>query len=877
MNEMAKPSDEFSGIVTKVLSDNTAQSVLNYLKALESNRDRVRARWIWELLQNARDASVDSDMELVACIQQSEDELVFEHNGESFSLEEIAHLIYHGSTKIEDEETIGQYGSGFLTTHLLSPEINIFGRITDGRFFDFRMRREVSSVDDLSESMRMAARKFEDSLSQKQISGDFTTRFVYPLTDNVLEVVDAGIESLKNCAPFVLVFNRKFSSINIKTLDESTNFTVIRRDSFEETNLEHISVLKIENGNQEIQEYLLARGDETSIAIPVETIEDGQRYLPIHDTPRLFLDFPLIGTETFSFPAIINSLKFTPTGDRDGVYLGQSDDQTNADNQKIIEESGELLIDLIEFSASLSYGNIHLLGKFPSIQLQTWIKQDWLRDYLKESLITKIRETPAILSEDGAIIVEESVIPLAKEAEAGSDGIEILWDLLYDTTSYRKKLPRRNESNGWCESAKSWADITECEVTDLKEIIDGSKLAMYVEEKSVYDNKSYGPIAKLRPLLREEIDVVHWLNRLHEFLYDDGSDDVIRTRSITLDQAGYLDLLTNLHRDRGISEELKDIAALMEYEIREELRDTRLTALKEEVGAGDRDNDYVAGELVKNLQDLADKKPDSLFAKASVCLFTWIVGQESWTLLHGFPVFAQELDGDNRKVIRLESNAEEDVRPLAPILAWMEGLQQFSELFPKRYTLASEFFDSTPDPKIWRALDEQGYLRRNVVLTKDASFSTFLPDESLTDDEDHETTEQVIISSIAFLTKDDIGIMARVRQSRHLARLFWLFLTEWLVLQDPNGLEVKEAPCICGSNHHYYPAQWLIPLAKNKWIPRGERRSERATAQSLADLLRESEWNSSSLSEAQTISLLEAIGVSRFDLMQELLLPDNDT
>ena len=184
MNEMAQSSDEFSGIVTRVLEDNTAQSVFNHLKALESIRDHVRTRWVWELLQNARDASVGSGTKLVTRIEQNEDELVFEHNGESFSLEETAHLIYHDSTKVENEETIGQYGSGFLTTHLLSPEINVSGRITDGRYFDFRMRREINSVSELRESMRDSARKFEDSLSQTQAK----------------------------CAPFILVFNQNCST-----------------------------------------------------------------------------------------------------------------------------------------------------------------------------------------------------------------------------------------------------------------------------------------------------------------------------------------------------------------------------------------------------------------------------------------------------------------------------------------------------------------------------------------------------------------------------------------------------------------------------------------------------------------------------------------
>ena len=537
MNEMAQSSDEFSGIVTKVLSDNTAQSVLNHLKALESNRDHVHTRWIWELLQNARDASTDSDTKLV-----TSDELVFKHNGDSFSLEEIAHLIYHGSTKVGNEETIGQYGSGFLTTHLLSPEIDVSGRITDGRCFDFRMKREISSVSDLSESMQDAARKFEDSLSRKPTDGDFTTKFQYPLTDSVFEVVDAGILALKKCAPFILVFNRIFSAINIKTPDDWTSFTVTKRTPLEQANLERIAVLETENGNQKAREYLLAYDDRTSVAIPMESIEDDQGCLPIHDIPRLFLGFPLIGTENFSFPAVINSLKFTPTENRDGVYLGQSSDQTNADNQAAIEDAGKLLIDLIGFVASFNWGSIYLLGRFPSIQPQTWLKESWLRNYLKESLIPEIQRTPEILSESGAISAEKSIIPFTKETEAGVDGIEALWDLLDSIINFRKKLPRRNESDGWRNTGESWAGIIEREVVDLKEILDGSKLAIYVEQNSGHDDQNCGQLSKLQPLLREKVAAVDWLNRLCKFLSDHGFNDVVRTRSIVLDQAGYLDL-----------------------------------------------------------------------------------------------------------------------------------------------------------------------------------------------------------------------------------------------------------------------------------------------------------------------------------------------
>ncbi len=89
-------------IKNRVLTENTAQGILNHLQELESNRARMQRRWIWELLQNARDASVDHDTHLVASIEVQDDEVVFQHNGRGFTTKEVAHLIYHGSTKIED-------------------------------------------------------------------------------------------------------------------------------------------------------------------------------------------------------------------------------------------------------------------------------------------------------------------------------------------------------------------------------------------------------------------------------------------------------------------------------------------------------------------------------------------------------------------------------------------------------------------------------------------------------------------------------------------------------------------------------------------------------------------------------------------------------
>ena len=483
---------------------------------------------------------------------------------------------------------------------------------------------------------------------------------------------------------------------------------------------------------------------------------------------------------------------------------------------------------------------------------------------------------PAVLSEDGTIAAEETILPFA-EQEACDAGVEALWDLLNELTPFRKKLPLRDESVGWCNSVESWAGILDCKVADLEEVNDGCKLAIHIEENSRDTDQKYGQIENLQILLREDVSAIEWLDRFCGFLNDCGLDEVIRSRSIIPDQAGFLDKLSELHRDQSISEELKDIATSLEWEIREELRDTRITTLAEEVGAGNRDTSYVSDELIKRLRDRAETNPDAGFERASIRLFSWIVEQENWNLLRDFPAFAERSDDSgSRRVIKLESNASDDTRPLAPVSAWESDLQQFSELFPKRYILADTFLESAPHPATWRTLDEKGFLRVNVVVASDKHFREFLPGEPL-EDGDHEAAERVTVSNVAFMTREDVGIMARVRQSQRLARLLWRFLTEWLVPRDTAGLETKETLCDCGVNHRYYPAEWLVPLVDNKWVPRGERGTDRATAQSLANLLRNSEWDYNSTNEnPSTIKLLEAIGVARFDLMRELVSEDDN-
>lgn len=858
-------------IKDRVLTENTAQGILNHLQELESNRARMQRRWIWELLQNARDASVDDDTHLVASIKIGDGEVVFQHNGRGFTTEEVAHLIYHGSTKIDDDNAIGQYGSGFLTTHLLSPIVDVSGQLQDRTPFRFHLRREISSARTLSDSMDQAWSDFDSSAAETLDT--FTTRFRYPIGGDALEVVEEGIATLKRCAPFVVAFNHQFRRIDIETSNETMSFEVAERSLLHGEGLQMVNVRVVDRGIQREHRFLLAEGADASVTVPMELTDNGLACLPLEETPRLFLAFPLIGTETFSFPAVINSLAFTPTENRDGIYLGRSDNAPNKINQRIIKEACKLHVKLLEYIAENGWTSVYELAYIPSIQNQPWLNSSWLHKRLSR-LVSKIRDTPVVHHGQSSMKPRRSVLPLANETV----GVETLWDLMNETTLLQEGLPERDEAVGWCKAVRSWEPFVDSEVASLEEGYDGSKLASYIEDVAMGTDAKYGTIDELQRALCEEVPAVEWLDKVYSLLLDEGFGETVRDSKIILDQAGYFDELSNLYRDDNIDSELKDIGdGVLGLEIRERLRDPRLSSLVDETGKGGLGNRQVAQNIADKLRDLGR---DGAFAKelaqAAPRFLSWIVAKEQWNYLTEFPAYSEKLRDGTPTVLWLRQREMDDPEmPLAPIRVWAEDLQQYSDLFPGQFIMADDFFTAIPSDEVWQVLSRQGYARTDVVFRSDEIIRKFLPDEPLADG-DHRSTDPVSVTGLSFLTKDRIGIMARVRDSRSRARLFWRFLTEWLAVRDPDGLMPRATDCECEDRHSYFPAIWLLPVVENSWVPQGEDIRDRATAESLAKLLRGSGWTPDSLGDTEeTARLLRAIRVTRLDLMRHFIVSDD--
>ena len=118
----------YTSLATTLIGDihNTGIStkILQFMQKVRNNSDeRYALRWISELLQNTRDCAY-KDQGVKILIELQEDKLIYKHNSKPFRVKDILSLINQVTSKVDDSETTGKFGTGFMTTMLLSDIVN---------------------------------------------------------------------------------------------------------------------------------------------------------------------------------------------------------------------------------------------------------------------------------------------------------------------------------------------------------------------------------------------------------------------------------------------------------------------------------------------------------------------------------------------------------------------------------------------------------------------------------------------------------------------------------------------------------------------------------------------------------------------------------
>jgi hypothetical protein len=321
------------------LVETNAQAISETLRQLRASRNIHQRRWIWELIQNAADATDVSKGKNRIEINLSERSLVFRHDGAPFDEDELSHLIYHGSTKQADPTKKGKFGSGFIAIHLVSEKVKIGGTLTQvgGSLanFCFDLDRSGTIAAEIQDHMETAWDECLRSMAETLAVGQFSTSFECELlSEQAREAVATGLKELDYVAPHVLALVDELAEISVVSAQETVQWRKVNEERY--CSVICSDIVRESPGGLETHRIATIGDFHTSTAVVVLLHAQDERWtlLPATKVPRLFYPLPLVGTDNLPLPFAIVSSKFEPTESRNGIWAGSDVESSVSDHEK---------------------------------------------------------------------------------------------------------------------------------------------------------------------------------------------------------------------------------------------------------------------------------------------------------------------------------------------------------------------------------------------------------------------------------------------------------------------------------------------------------------------------------------------------------------
>lgn len=375
---------------TEQLRSTSAQRLIEKISFLKNRWEPSRKRWFWELMQNASDYNDNVKIQLIVNNKQ----VVFKHDGLPFICNDVFNLIRPDSNKKDDirrTDCIGKFGSGFVSTHILSSHIRISGLLQikehDIQKFEVDLNRNnYNNKKLLINDIKTSIDQFSNSIRTTSNTQGFCTSFTYFLEEHLPEIreiegKDIDLEYLYRVLPYTLCFMPKIISIEITdNRNKQKKFKITRAAKSDDNSI----IFNVSKDKSVIEEYtmLLYKKNDVSSCIRIKN----NTIMPLpKDISKLFCGLPLIGTERTGLPFIVNSLQFEPTTEREGVEIDPSCDQQNI---QILEDSIDLydtMLDYIEDN--------EILDGYEIVELNTEYNGTYeSKEYFKDHFVEKIKD-----------------------------------------------------------------------------------------------------------------------------------------------------------------------------------------------------------------------------------------------------------------------------------------------------------------------------------------------------------------------------------------------------------------------------------------------------------------------------------------------------
>lgn len=405
--------------IENVYQTGVAAKILQYMGKIRNESDITQARrWVMELLQNARDLAFPDRPVNVQFILE-EDSLMFRHSGRFFRVRDILSIINQVSSK-NPGEGVGQFGTGFMTTFQLSEKVEVHSVLKEdgypGKEFRITLDRSgrtkeeiLQAIERSLEELRQADRNPE-YMGHDQNSG-YDTEFCYRLNnENGRRIARTGMTDLSDTIRYVMLFSDKIGSVElICRLPDRQRRILYERVSHRRLSDNAEELILSETGDPgEIRKYTLFSMSEEGATVAAE-YDESSGFLPVPErTPRLFVDFPLIGAEKFPFPVVLNHRGLHTNEPRSGISLVDNEDSSDAQRNKEIMKKAVALYERF-LRALLSKdcrGIEHLIGISEWKENKEWSGQ-WVRQYLYQDLFRIIRELPILPTPGGRMALAD--------------------------------------------------------------------------------------------------------------------------------------------------------------------------------------------------------------------------------------------------------------------------------------------------------------------------------------------------------------------------------------------------------------------------------------------------------------------------------------
>lgn len=556
---------------------NVANKIIDSLKELQQSSDeKSRCRWVWELIQNAKDvANSSGSVDVKISFNEQQRILQFAHNGKPFSMQNIVFLIEQVSTKDRDEKeetkkSTGKFGTGFLTTHLLSEIVTISGVLQDEnsqfKRFELDINRSEKTREGIIGGNKKSFEQLQNSIDNGEMIFDFNedlfnTSFTYRINENGLGVAKEGLDNLYDALPYVFMFVPEIRSVSVE--EYAWKFT---RGKLCLTQNKDIKVQEIiVRENEEESGTYIAAIQGANVAIAAEVEKHGNHVAVKEFTnqlPRIFCDFPLIGTEDFVFPAVVNSSQFNPTEPRNGIFLKDVDEIETKENKNLMMEAVQLYGQFLEYVSRRGWEKIYNFVKIRTQREKIWLSTEWVGKYIINECKNIICKIPIVDNKMGnrvALLDERDETNIWIVHDTDAEVREEIWELASDLMP--NMMTNYSEINQWYFSL--WNGCNRFSLQNL-----------------VQDVQELGKIDVLEEKLCIEGKV--WLNRLYALISKTkGAVDYIKNNKISIfpNQNGVFCTLDKLSVDVDIDEIYKDILNLVQSNCRNGLLDKGIMVL----------------------------------------------------------------------------------------------------------------------------------------------------------------------------------------------------------------------------------------------------------------------------------------------------------